>query len=147
MIFVDSNVFVLALRYPRDANAVDNERFLDELRTRGDGVTSVINVLETCGVLSFNLNQRQLLSLNAHFARRFAISVVPGQGTTNVTPATVDQLLTYIGRRMSFGDALVAHSVDMWASEAEAFVSWDARHFRGKIRVAALTPKEFLQKT
>jgi predicted nucleic acid-binding protein len=147
MIFVDTNVFVLALRYPRDANASDNERFLDELRIRGDGVTSVINVLETCGVLSFNLNQRQLVSLNAHFARRFAIAVVPGSGTTNVIPATVDQLLTYIGRRMSFGDALVAHSADMWASEAEAFVSWDARHFRGKVRFPALTPREFLQET
>jgi predicted nucleic acid-binding protein len=145
MIFVDSNVFVLALRYPRDANAADNSRFLDELRSRGDGVTSVVNVLETCGVLSFNLNKRQLLSLNVHFARRFAVSVVPESGSSSVIPATVSQLLTYIGRRMSFGDALVAYSVDMWAPEAEAFVSWDARHIRGKIGVTALTPREFLQ--
>jgi len=56
------------------------------------------------------------------------------------------QIGTFPGR-MSFGDALVAHSVDMWASEAEAFVSWDARHFRGKIGVTALTPREFLQKS
>ena len=146
MIFVDSNVFVLALRYPRDANADDNRQFLDELRVRGDGVTGMVNVLETCGVLSFNLNRQQLRSLHAHFARRFAVSVIPESGTSRVIPTTVSQLLGYISRRMSFGDALVACSVDMWAADAEAFVSWDARHFQGKIEVAALTPREFLQK-
>jgi hypothetical protein len=144
MIFVDSNVFVLALRYPRDVNAGDNQRFLEVLRARGDGVTSVVNVLETCGVLSCNLNRRQLLSLNAHFARRFAVTVLPESGASSVIPATAEQLLRYIGRRMSFGDALVAYAADLWAAEAEAFVSWDAGHFLGKLGIKALTPTELL---
>jgi predicted nucleic acid-binding protein len=60
MIFVDSNVFVIALRYPRDRNARANATFLEHLRDRTDAVTSVVNLLEVCGILSFNLNERQL---------------------------------------------------------------------------------------
>jgi hypothetical protein len=45
---------------------------------------------------------------------------------------------------MSFGDALVAHAIDCWAPDATSFVSWDARHFRGKISPIVLTPSELL---
>ncbi|MEP0774232.1 MAG: type II toxin-antitoxin system VapC family toxin [Acidobacteriota bacterium] len=145
MIFVDTNVFVLALRYPRDPNAEANERFLQLLQERGSGVTGTVNVLETCGILSFNLNARQLRSLYAHFARRFAVTVLPPVLPVGLVPASPLQLLAYLSRRMSFGDALVAHAVDAWAPHAEAFVSWDARHFAGKIAPPALTPEEFLR--
>lgn len=143
MIFVDSSVFVLALRYPRDVNAVVNSRFLETLRSRGDGVTSVVNVLEICGILSFNLSRLQLLSLFAHFARRFGVTVVPAAEPASVVQATATEVLAYMSRRMSFGDALVAHAVDTWARDAEAFVSWDARHFAGKITPTVLTPADF----
>lgn len=144
MIFVDSNVFVLALRYPRDVNAEVNNRFLDLLHARGDGVTGVVNLLEICGILSFSLNRTQLLSLHAHFARRFAVTVVPAVEPANVVQATAAEVLGYMARRMSFGDALVAHTVDTWARDAEVLVSWDARHFQGKITTTALTPRDFL---
>jgi predicted nucleic acid-binding protein len=144
MIFVDSNVFVLALRYPRDVNADVNTRFLETLRSRGDGVTSVVNLLEICGILSFNLNRTQLLSLFAHFARRFTVTVVPTGEPLRVVEATATEVLSYMSRRMSFGDALVAHAVDTWARDAEAFVSWDARHFQGKVISTAMTPEDFL---
>ena len=145
MIFVDTNVFVVALRYPQDPNAEDNARFLESLRKRGDGVTSILNVLETCGILSFNLNRRQLLALYTYFGNRFEVGVVPDDTGAGLVTEYAGGLLTYISRRLSFGDALVAYSVNHWASEATAFVSWDARHFRGKIFPPALTPAQFLE--
>lgn len=145
MIFIDSNIFVLALRYPRDTNAEVNTRFLEAVHARGDGVTSLANLLEICGILSFNLNRRQLLSFHAHFARRFNVAVVPAAESERVTQATSTEILAFMARRMSFGDALVAHAVDTWAHDAEAFVSWDARHFRGRIAPPALTPRELLE--
>ncbi len=144
MIFVDTNVFVIALRYPRDAGAADNRRFLERLRERGDGVTSVINVLETCGILSFNLNRRQLRTLYAYFGRRFAVETLPSPSPPSLITAGADELLAHVARRLSFGDALVAYAVDAWAPDAEAFVSWDATHFRGKIAPPAVTPTQFL---
>ncbi len=116
--------------------------WLDE---RGDGVTSTLNVLETCGVLSFNLNRRQLLGLYSYFARRFEIEVLPGDSGASLVPAAAPDVFGLIARRLSFGDALVADAVDCWAGDSVAFVSWDARHFRGKISPPALTPAEFLE--
>jgi hypothetical protein len=103
-----------------------------------------VNVLETCGVLSFNLNRRQLRSLHAYFGRRFAVKVVPERAEGGIVPASDDDVLAYIARRMSFGDALVAHAIDCWAPDATSFITWDARHFRGKISPIVLTPSEFL---
>jgi predicted nucleic acid-binding protein len=144
MIFVDTNVFVVALRYPRDRNAAANARFLAALRERGDGVTSVINVLETCGVLSFNLNPRQLRALYAYFDRRFGVEVVDGPAGQPQVRAGAEEILGYLGRKLSFGDALVAYALETWAPQVTAFVSWDAGHFTGKIACQPLTPAEFL---
>lgn len=144
MIFVDTNVFVVALRYPRDRNAADNTRFLEILRERGDGITSVVNVLETCGILSFNLSSRQLRALYTYFDRRFAVEVLRGPGARPLIAAGAEEVLGLVMRKLSFGDALVAHALEAWAPEATTFVSWDARHFRGKIGPRALTPAEFL---
>jgi predicted nucleic acid-binding protein len=101
MIFVDTNVFVVALRYPRDRHAAANARFLDALRESGDGVTSVVNVLETCGVLSFNLSPRQLRSLYAYFDRRFAVRIVAGPAGSPLITAGAEDLFGYVGRRLS----------------------------------------------
>ena len=144
MIFIDTNVFVVALRYPRDRNAAANARFLAALRKRGDGVTSVVNVLETCGVLSFNLSLRQLRALYVYFDCHFAVEVVGAPSKQTLVPASPEEILGYLGRRLSFGDALVAYAVETWIPQASAFVSWDAPHFAGKIAPRAFTPAEFL---
>lgn len=146
MIFVDSNVFVVALRYPRDPNARVNGEFLTRLGDRGDAVTSVINLLEVCGILSFGLNERQLRAVYRHFARRFAVRVVPsGHDGRAIMPATPPEVLSLMGEKMSFGDALVASALARWAPAAQYFVSWDAKHFTGKLPAEAVTPKQFLE--
>ncbi len=147
MIFVDSNVFVIALRYPRDRNARANAAFLAHARERGDAVTSVVNLLEVCGILSFNLNERQLRALYRHFARRFAIRVVPDQREERaVVPATPAELLGLMTSKMSFGDAIVAIALLRWAPATDTFVSWDAKHFAGKLATRVETPAQFLER-
>jgi len=44
---------------------------------------------------------------------------------------------------MSFLDALVLNLVER-GQEFSAFVTWNARHFRGKSRLTVLTPSEYL---
>ena len=145
MIFVDSNVFVIALRYPRDRNARSNRAFLDRIAQQGDGVTSVVNVLETSGILSFNLNETQLRALFAYFGRRFSVQVLPEDHATRpVMPAAAQTILARMARRMSFGDALVAEAVERFAPASRMFVSWDAQHFRDKLAIPAVTPRQFL---
>ena len=42
--------------------------------------TSVINVLEVCGIASFNLSPHALHALYVHFAQRYRVAIVPGGG-------------------------------------------------------------------
>jgi predicted nucleic acid-binding protein len=147
MIFVDSNVFVIALRYRRDRNARANAAFLARLRDRGDAVTSVVNLLEVCGILSFNLSERQLRALYRHFARRFSVRIVPeDRDGRAVMPATPSEVLALMTARMSLGDALVASALLRWAPAAESFVSWDAKHFEGRLPARVVTPVQFLER-
>ena len=44
--------------------------------------------------------------------------------------------------RMAFVDALVLQMAED-APEAQAFVTWNARHFRGKTHLPVLTPAEY----
>ncbi len=80
MIFVDSNLFVIDLRYTSDANYRINRRALDRVAREASGITSVINVLEVCGILSFNLSSHALHALYVHFAQRYRVAIVPGGG-------------------------------------------------------------------
>ena len=146
MIFVDSNLFVIDLRYPDDANYRVNRRALDRLAHAESGITSVVNVLEICGILSFNLSTAALHALYVHFARRYRITVVPGGDYETRLPApTVRELLARMEKRMALKDAEIALVVEQNAQALRAFVSWNAKHFVSKLSIPALTPREWLR--
>lgn len=77
MIFVDTNVFVIDLRYKRDRLFPVNRRFIDRLGGNGRGVTGPLNVLETCGILSYNLSPRLMRDLFEYFSIRYKVLVIP----------------------------------------------------------------------
>lgn len=146
MIFVDSNLFVIDLRYRADANYRVNRRALDRLGRDGIGMTSLLNLLEVCGILSFNLSTSALHALYAHFARRYRVTVVPGNAEDTRLPApTARDVLQRLETRMAFKDAEIALVVDQYAANLTAFISWNAKHFAGKLAMPALTPREWLK--
>jgi predicted nucleic acid-binding protein len=146
VIFLDSNLFVIDLRYPGDIHHRVNRRALRRLEQHGTGVTSVLNVLEVCGILSFNLSPASLNELYVHFARRYRLTLVPGGGDGTRLPApTAREVLTKMERRMALKDAEIALIVEQHASGIEAFLSWNAKHFAGKLAVPVLTPREWLR--
>lgn len=146
MIFVDSNVFVIDLRYPRDSAYAVNARFLRRLSEHGDGATTLVNVLEVAGILSHNLNAQQAIELITHFSQRYSVKVYPEPaGDTTLWPCTrLTELKRLISRRMSFGDALVLSQVEQYATSASTFVSWDFKHFTGKTDLTVMSPRSFL---
>ena len=147
MIFVDSNLFVIDLRYPNDTNYRVTRRALDRLGREGSGMTSVLNVLEICGILSFNLSAPALHALYVHFARRYRVTVVPGGGYSVRLPAPLARdILTNMEKRMALKDSEIALVVDQNAAGLTAFLSWNAKHFVGKLPVPALTPREWLRR-
>ncbi len=67
LVLVDTNVFVIDLRYKRDAHFNENRAFLDYIGRKKTGYTTVVNLLELCGILAFNLNEKQLLEVWLYF--------------------------------------------------------------------------------
>jgi hypothetical protein len=43
----------------------------------GSGATAVFNLLELAGILSFNLNEQQLLNLLTLFPEQYHVAVLP----------------------------------------------------------------------
>jgi hypothetical protein len=146
VIFVDSNLFVIDLRYPDDADYRVNRRALDRLAREASGMTSVLNVLELCGILSFNLSVAALHALYVHFPRRYRVALVPGGGYDTRLPApVVRDVLATMEKRMALKDAEIALAVEHHAASLTAFLSWNAKHFAGKLSVPAVTPREWLR--
>ena len=73
LILIDTNIFVIDLRYKRDTNFKLNQSFLSSVAHSRSGFTTIVNLLELCGILSFNLNQDQLLDLWTYFQDRYKI--------------------------------------------------------------------------
>jgi hypothetical protein len=146
VIFVDSNLFVIDLRYPDDANYRVNRRALGRLARDRSGMTGIRNVLEICGILSFNLTTVALHALYVHFAQRYRVALVTGGGYDTHLPApTARDVLAMMEKRMALKDAEIALTVEQHAASLNAFVTWNAKHFAGKISVPVLTPREWLR--
>lgn len=110
-------------------------------------MTSVLNLLELCGILSFNLSPVALHALYVHFAQRYRMTLVPGGGYDTRLPApAVRDVLAKMEKRMALKDAEIALAVEEHAANLSAFVSWNAKHFEGKLSVPTLTPREWLHR-
>lgn len=145
MIVVDTNVFVIDLRYPRDPLHGSNRSFLEALARRGTGLTTLVNLFEVVGILSFNLNAHQLRELVVHFPRRYGVRVVPELDLDADLPAVRQRaLIDRMASRCSFGDALVLETAQVCARDCSHFVSWDAGHFAGRTSLTVATPEEML---
>jgi len=146
MIFIDTDVFVIDLRYRRDEKYGDNKLFLDQAASLG-ATTSYYNILEVCGILSFNLNKEQLFDLYYHFPRRYNLKDIRPLKPNELLPAfSISSLMNVMSKKASFGDSLVICAAKGLGEKLGYFVSWNAEHFTGKLDVDVLTPAKYLRR-
>ena len=144
---IDISVFVIDFRYKRDRNFPANRAFLDRVAEEGGDVTSIFNLLEVCGILSFNLNEKQLRELFFYFSDHYHIDVLPHTSREGFLPAfELGDLFDIVLRRAGFGDALIIAAVEKYIAGAARFVSWNAEHFKGRLTFPSLAPREYLKK-
>lgn len=147
VVVIDSNIFIIDLRYQSDRNFAVNSRFLKLVTAKRRGVVSLVNLLEIIGILSFNLNERQLLEFYGYFPRRYNIDVVPSFSLDAHLPALkIMDIMDAMMQRASLGDALTIASVAAYIPNASHFVTWDKEHFTGKMNAKVVTPTEFLKR-
>ena len=146
MIFIDTDVFLIDLRYRRDERYSDNRLFLDQAASSG-ATTSYYNILEICGILSFNLNKEQLFDLYYHFPRRNNLKEIRPLKPNELLPAfSISTLMNVMSLKASFGDTLVICAAKNLGERLDYFVSWNAEHFIDKLDVDVLTPVEYLRR-
>ena len=136
---------MIDLRYPRDRNFGVNRHFLTAVKRERSGITTTINLLELCGILSFNLNQRQLSTLWQQFSQRFGVDVLPTADFDAPVPKMgVAELFALLERRMSLGDAQFLLTDRKHAAFATTLVTWDRDHFLDRFAGRVATPEEIL---
>ncbi len=144
-IFVDTNIFVIDLRYKRDRHYRTNLAFLERVKEDRNGKTSIINLLELCGILSFNLTGRQLENLFHYFPTRYSVRVFPEDyAVLENLQFGMSGLFGMISRKLAFADALLLQHLESYRSGNSILVTWDADHFQGKCSLRILTPEEYL---
>ena len=146
LVLIDTNVFVIDLRYKRDENYKINSYFLDYISQKKTGFTTIINLLELCGILSFNLNEKQLRDLWVYFQDRYRVTVLPSPDMDSSFPnVLINEIFDIIKNRASLGDALIIAAAHKHLSFVSTMITWDKIHFKDKFSGAVLTPAEFLQ--
>ena len=148
LILIDTNVFVIDLRYKRDIPYRSNRNFLDYIGEKQTGFTTIVNLLELCGILSFNLNEKQLTELWFYFQDKYHVTVLPAPDLeTDFPNIAIKEILDLLKKRVSLGDALVVAAAQKHVPFISTMVTWDRIHFENVFPGTVLTPDEFLQES
>jgi len=148
VVVIDSDVYLIELRYRRDARRAVNAAFLETTRSAMPAIT-IYNLMEVLGQLSFNLAPQTLLAWESWLVRQYHLTVLwPDPGrlsaeehmTREIFQRPFQRMLT---KRASFTDALALQLAED-TPLAAAFITWNARHFREKTWLPVQTPAEYL---
>jgi predicted nucleic acid-binding protein len=146
LVLVDTNIFVIDLRYKRDAYYKINRAFLDYIAEQRNGFTTIVNLMELCGILSFNLNEKQLTELWFYFQDRYRVVVLPVPILeTNFPTIEIKEIFDLLKRKTSLGDALMTSVAKKHLPFISTMITWDNLHFKNIFHGTVLTPEELLQ--
>ena len=147
-LFIDTDIFVRDLRYRDDKNIKENDRFINLVKTKKVvGLTSIYNLLELCGVLSFNLSSESLIHLYWGFKNKYQLKqILFGKAFDENLTIDINKIFGYLIKKMSFGDALVAACIEYHKDQIEGFVSWNVKHFENRLNLDLYTPQSLLKK-
>ena len=147
MVGIDTDVLVLAFRFHRDERQELNSRFLLKMRDENP-IVAIYTVMELLGQLSFNFSPDRLARWPIWLQAEYALSVVyPEFGNEGAEGffrrELVERPFQKMRNRMPYQDALILGLMEQVPS-LTTFVTWNARHFRGKSPIEVLTPVEYL---
>lgn len=146
MILLDADVLLIDLRYPNDARFGTNRQVLARLRNQGvaTGITAQA-LLEVVGVLSFNVAASRIGPLPDLIQVQYGLAVIPDpQSHPDFAGCTFREIVSKMSGRMALGDAVQAVQIERHGPAADCLLSWNAKHFTGKLAVPVQTPADWL---
>jgi hypothetical protein len=148
MVAIDTDVLLLAFAFHHDPRQSANTQFLQTVVDR-DPMVAIYTVMELLGQMSFNLSAEQLGRWRFWLQERYGLIILhPGtvdrRADEFFQEQFIDQPLVRMQQnRIPFLDALILGLVEQ-CSEVDVFITWNARHYRGKTPLTVLTPSEYL---
>ena len=146
MMLLDSDVLLIDLRYPNDPRFTVNTQVFQALSTAQVPLGIMTQaLLEVVGNLSFNTPVARIPQLPSYVVTRYQLTVFPASSVCrDYAGCTVQALLTQMEQQMALGDAVLAVQIARYASFAQGLLTWNARHFVGKLVIPVLTPQDWL---
>ena len=149
MVVIDSDVLLLAFAFANDSKQEVNRAFLEAVQT-AQPATTIYNVMEVPGQLSFNLSPERLDQWQSWLVDAYQLTIIwmaddgLKMGKESFREELYERPYQKIRSvRMPFMDALIISLVER-APDVECFVTWNAKHFKGKTSLKVLTPEEYL---
>ncbi len=147
MIFLDSNIFIIDRFFPRDQNYSANRSFLDRLEQKeSGGQLPYYTLLEICGVISFNLSEKEQQIWLYSFTELYNVSVLDPFEAVKDVKTLGDHyygITPYIMKKMTFGDAIFLREAELYG--ASTIVTWNTRHFSGRTAISLSTPATWIE--
>ena len=150
MVAIDTDIFVLAFAFHQDTRQAVNTRFLTQVRAHTP-VVAIYSAMELLGQLSFNLSPERLAQWQVWLQDYYGLTLLyPETAELNATIFFQEEfierpLMRMQRQRIPFLDGLILGLVERVAN-VEAFVTWNARLYRGKTHLTVLTPAEYLER-
>lgn len=144
MIVLDANVLIVDLGFPGDPNYIANRQFLNRTTGMHRGI-AMQGLLEVVGVRSYNTSAKLISALPGMLAARYGLTVLPDPvALPHYAGCTFDEVVAQMVMKMSLGDSIMALQIARFAPAATELVTWNAKHFVGKVVIPVLTPVEWL---
>jgi hypothetical protein len=149
VIVLDTDILIVDMRFPGDVRYPVNRRFLDHASQTGlPLIITVQTLLEVVGKCSFNVPQTEIVQLAARIPIQYDLKVLPDTATKpEYAGCTIAEVLVRIEQRMSLGDAVNAVQIVKYIPAANCRLTWNARHYQGRLAIPVLTPEEWWQVT
>ena len=144
MIFIDTDIFVIEKLFKKDERYIVTNEFLNS--DIKDKCTSIFNLFELLGIVSFNLSTTDLKKLLKGFSEVYDIKILFPETSYESPDAFVEQLFDNVFEKiilkMSFSDALILSVAE--EHSCSKFVTWNVKQFEGRTDIPVKTPKEML---
>ncbi len=146
MVLIDADVLIVDQRYLADIRFATNRQFLTSVKHRhiAIGMTTQ-GLFEVMGILSFGLSISHIRNLARRLENLYQLTIFPDY-TLNPEFAgcTFQEIVDQMTLKMSLGDAIQAIQIAKFASTSSMLITWNAKHFVGKVPVPVMTPAEWL---
>jgi len=147
VILLDADVILIDQKIVNDTRYAINRAAIDRLHGDGHALAMVAHtVLEVVGVLSYGTPVANIPLIPIALQKTYGIIIIPDPiYSSEYAQCSFSDLLHQMSQKMSLPDAVQAVQIRMFAPHANALLTWNAKHFRGKIVIPVLTPEEWLQ--